>query len=129
MASFHCKALNDLCCVCGFMVKRKDATHQSVENINIIGETFGEILNPNTIPHYICHACWRTVQTYKKNKNMKTSRKVVIVWEVHNDECKTCDLYLKRKKGGARKKGKSKGRPKTIVFAGKNFVPHAQKDC
>ena len=123
MAALHLDALNCLCCVCGFMVKRKDDTHRTEGRIELIGETFGEIFNPDTIPHYICHACWRTVHDYQ-HRNTKVGRKVVMKWEEHDNKlCKTCDLYLERRKGGARKKGKSKGRPKSIGVWKESDIP------
>lgn len=111
--SFHLKALNNLCRVCGNKLKKQKKQKTSFQKLiqecfayDVVGE------DPNVFPCWFCHNC------HTKMKNIRKGRKSdlhLAKWYSHSINCKSCLMYEKIQKGG-RMANKSwrPGRPKSF---------------
>ena len=102
-SDFHHEAIGRLCFICGQIILKNG--HDIDENLKLnIAEMFStEIeLKNNVTPSNVCHACWRTVKHFFKNKAegkyFNTSKKLS-EWAIHSDDCLTCELYRQNQKG------------------------------
>ena len=101
----HEEALDRLCFVCGEIVK--DNRSYTVEkNLDLLGKALNcpEIFTiPDVTPTYICKKCHLTLSKVNRGETVITGRKLMD-WVECGPSCRTCELLLKRKEKGSRKK-------------------------
>ena len=107
----HNNALEQLCRLCGSLLKRKygktqmEADIKTYVNIDVSKE------DVSIYPSSVCLNCNNKLTKLKKGKSTNL---VPVEWHRHKGDCPTCSLLLQMKKGGRKSKPVNFGQPKSL---------------
>ncbi len=114
----HFSALAGLCRVCGKLLTTQKLTYDCKDHSNDLCHTFGINISNDKAeihPPKVCYDCYRSMKRHLKldQKGREYNHATqVMQWQEHSDECQTCELFTKSRRGGRPKKSrKNRGRP------------------